>query len=160
MRIDNEPMTTNFEFMDYAAKLRLPLIGVFNKDTLPKKAKNGCYLINMQDDMDEFGNDLFGSHWVSCYIENGKACYFDSFGFIAPLQVRHFLAPFNPVPYNKKQIQNITSYVCGYYCLYFFFYMHNKQNKQFLDRFNDFLDLWSNDVKENKSLLIKYLKPL
>jgi len=161
MKIDQkEVMTTNYEFAEYAHRLALPLVGVFNKDTLPQIPQDGCYLVNLQDDNDENGNPQFGTHWVCFYIEKKHACYFDSFGFIPPLQIRHFLKRYMPIAYSTKQVQNPRSHACGYYCLYFFWYMTRNKKVPLTKRFDMFMDLWSDDVSENQDRLKKYLLPL
>ena len=82
-------MLSNFDLEDMAEKDRLDLIGVFNKDMLPKERVMGSYIINLQDYED--GN---GTHWVAFKIfDNKKCCYFDSFGFPMPKEINAFLMP-------------------------------------------------------------------
>lgn len=156
-------MLTNFNLMDMCRDHNIKLIGVFSKDILPPKKdlQEGGYVINLQDDEDEFGNSLNGTHWTSCYIEKNKACYFDSFGFVPPLQVEDFLSSFKPLPYNVKTIQSIRSGVCGWYCFYFLYYMsHSDKRLPLLTRFVKFLSLWSNDPTKNREILEEKLKPI
>lgn len=160
MKIDNEPMTTNVEFEQYCRRLGIPLTGIYNKDILPSVSKQGYYLINLQDDLDEHGNDLDGTHWTCFIIEGKKACYLDSFGFPPPVQVKHFLKPFVPYPYNIKQIQNPRSHVCGYFCLYFFWFMMHHPKLPMYQRFDRFIDLWDDDDTKNLTLLKKYIHSL
>ena len=47
--------------------------GVYSRDNLPK-IKDGAYVINL----DEYSD--IGTHWVTLYINNNDATYFDSFG--------------------------------------------------------------------------------
>jgi hypothetical protein len=60
--------------------------GIYSKDLLPKDLKRSkFYIVNMQDH-DE-GN---GTHWVVFYYNNPlTSIYFDSFGFVAPIQVEN-----------------------------------------------------------------------
>lgn len=152
-------MMTNFDLENEAHKFKLPLIGVFTKDKLPRIPHDGFYVINMQDDYDSQGNDLPGSHWTVFTIEKKKAAYFDSFGMNPPIEVQNFLKPFLPYPFNKQMIQNINSEVCGGYVLSFMVYMHYNRNTipSVSKRFQGFMSLWSKNVLENGGRLKKYL---
>ena len=94
--------------MQEARKYGLPLVGIYNKDELPKVQQQGFYIINLQDATDEFGNDLSGTHWTVIYIEGKKAVYMDTFGFRPPLQVQSFMKPYIPYLHNQQQIQNLV----------------------------------------------------
>jgi hypothetical protein len=154
-------MITNLELIDKAQELRIPLIGVYSKDRLPYKRQNGGYIINLEDDMNIDGTPNSGSHWTCFYIDGKQACYMDSFGIIAPRQVQEFLKPYAPFPYNTKQIQNIKSQVCGYYCLFFLYWFHNqKKIKSFPMRLQVFTDIFSDDDRKNEDILKKYLKTM
>ena len=50
------------------------LDGVYSRDNLPDKIKNGAYVINL----DEYSD--IGTHWIALYIVNDNVTYFDSFG--------------------------------------------------------------------------------
>ena len=167
-------MITNFDLEERAKEINIPLVGVFSKDRLPPIRRPGGYIINLQDSIDEAGNPLPGTHWTSFYIEDGPcgklgcnprrrvAVYFDSFGVIAPQSVQEFLRPFRPWMYSEKHIQNIRSEICGYYALYFIWFMHRHRFKikDINKRFQTFLRLFSNDPEKNKKLLEKYIRPL
>jgi hypothetical protein len=151
---------TNFDLEELFHKHHLPLVGIFSKDQLPykKDRKPGCYVLNLQDEYDVQGGQNAGTHWTCFYVEGRKACYMDPFGMIMPRQVQEFLADFKPYPYSTKQIQDITSQVCGWYCFFFCHFMvHQKQIKNLLERMNRFLHLWDKDPSKNRDLLIKYL---
>lgn len=156
-------MITNFDLEERAKEISAPLVGVFSKDLLHKiPRRDGGYIINLQDSADEWGNPLPGTHWTCFYIEGKHAVYFDSFGVIAPQAVQQYLKPYRPWIYSQKHIQNIRSTICGYYCLYFIWFMsrHRHRIKNLNQRFQAFLRLFSNDPEKNKSLLQKYIKPL
>jgi hypothetical protein len=147
---------TNFELIDLAHKYNINLIDVFSKDQLPYRRKPGGYIINLQDEMNAENEYNNGTHWCAFYIKGNQACYFDSFGIICPRQVQEFCKGLTLV-YNTKDIQNITSEVCGWYCLFFLFWFE-RQNKinSFADRLNIFCNLFSDDSRKNESLLKKY----
>ena len=48
--------------------------GVYSRDNLPNKIKDGAYIINL----DEYSD--IGSHWVALYVYNDDVTCFDSFG--------------------------------------------------------------------------------
>ena len=48
--------------------------GVYSRDNLPDKIKDGAYIINL----DEYSD--IGTHWVALYVSNNDVTSFDSFG--------------------------------------------------------------------------------
>ena len=64
---------TNFEIQKYYQN-EPKFNGVFSRDNLPNKIKDGAYVINL----DEYSD--IGTHWISLYVKNNDIAYFDSFG--------------------------------------------------------------------------------
>ncbi len=121
---------SNFDIDKLCKKLKIPLVGVFSKDELPAQRQAGFYIVNMQSSVDEFGNDLSGTHWVGFGIfTNGESFYFDSFGVVPPQEVENYLKPFKPVPYNNLEIQAITSTDCGWWCVGVCHFIYNQKGK-------------------------------
>ena len=150
---------TNFDLEHQARRLNLPLVAITNKDKVPPYRRQGHYIWNLQDDEDHNGNDLEGSHWVCSIIEGKQACYFDPFGFNPPMQVQHFLKPYKPYAWAKKQIQNPRSHHCGWFVLYFLYWMNkHKKIKNLASRMDMFLDMFSDDYTKNQTLLERYFK--
>ncbi len=137
--------TSNNELYVLANKMKIPLNGIFSKDQLPKKLNKGFYIVNMADH-----NRGTGSHWSLFYYDrfNGDNYYFDSFGFPPPVDVEVKLGKYS---YNKKQIQDINSEACGYYCIAFIKAMYS-------GKYDEFIKMFNNDPKHNEQILIKYLK--
>ena len=81
-------------------------IGVYSRNNLPYKIKNGAYLINL----DEYSD--IGTHWIALYVNKKIVTYFDSFG------IEH-------IPKEVKKIikKNDDSIMCGYFCIGFIDYM-------------------------------------
>jgi len=125
------------------------LNGVFMKDELPSKLKCGFYVVNLQSST--VGN---GTHWVAFYYNSKNSFYFDAFGFPAPVEIEQKLKKYK---YNEKQIQNLKSTACGYYCIAFILFLYGKQNKELETRFVLFIDAFSTDTKINDKLLYDYL---
>lgn len=170
-------MISNFDIERICKKLDLPLVGVFSKDTLPTERKIGSYYINLQNH-----NEGEGTHWVLAKIycdderkeqetiavdKKGKrvyrcgAIYFDPFGVDMPKEVERFLEPFKPIPFNTRHIQNIRSEVCGWYCIACDYALEQKQNGEtYLDDFEKFIALWSDEPTRNLKILKAFFKPL
>ena len=64
---------TNFETQKYYEN-EPRFNGVFTRDNLPKKIKDGAYVINL----DEYGD--VGTHWIALFWKKNEIVYFDSFG--------------------------------------------------------------------------------
>ena len=149
-------MLTNFDLEDYCEKNGLNLIGVYSKDELPSERIAGSYIINMQD-----SDKGQGTHWVSIIIfSNGKAIYFDSFGFPAPREINSFLMPFKPIASNNRTIQYLKSTMCGYFCLALIEYFNDVEPEtvDVYELYDDFLNSFSTDTKLNDKIVKEILK--
>jgi hypothetical protein len=151
---------SNIQLEEMCREHSIPLIGVFMKDELPKYRQEGAYIINLEDSMDSNGNDNSGTHWTGLWIKKRKAVYFDPFGFIYPLEVRELCKDILPILYSTKEIQNITSTICGYYVFYFLFYMNRHVHKPVKQVFSNFLTEFMDNPRENKAILVKKIRPL
>ena len=63
---------TNFEMQQYHQN-EPRFNGVFSKNNLPKKIKDGAYVINL----DEYED--VGTHWIALICNRNEIVYFDSF---------------------------------------------------------------------------------
>ena len=54
---------TNFEIQAYYQS-ELRFIGVYSRDKLPNKIKDGVYVINLDEYYD------IGTHWIALYVNN------------------------------------------------------------------------------------------
>jgi len=140
---------SNIDISNYANLLNLPLIGVFCKDELPPRAKNGFYVINMSN------HDEDGSHWTSFGVHQGRCWYFDSFASPPPTPVEKFLAPFKPIIYNTKQIQKLLGEYCGWTTLLAGQFMFHPLHKNLTleKRMEEFLSLFSEDQNRNEKIM-------
>ena len=121
--------------------------GVYMKDQLPAKLKTGFYVINLQSSF--VGN---GTHWTTFYYSPKHSYYFDAFGMIPPEHIHYMIHPYT---YNDKQIQNIKSTACGYYCVSFILFMIGRKNKRI--GFDIFVNEFSTNTKSNDKILYNYL---
>ena len=78
---------------------------------MPKK-HSPC-IINL----DDLGNQ--GTHWICCFPQDEFLNYFDSFGMPYPEEYAKRAKKDNlQIIYNTTQYQELTSVLCGYYCLF------------------------------------------
>ena len=117
-------LLTNTDLEEYAKKLKIPLHAVLPKNMFsPLTPKQGGYIINLQDTTD--GN---GTHWTAMYIFEKHVLYFDPFGFPVPTPIIKFLSKYSKsitkILRSTDQIQEETSIRCGWFCLYFLFFMN------------------------------------
>jgi hypothetical protein len=163
-------MLSNFDIEKLCEKLDLPIIGVYQKDVLKDAPLTiGSYYINQQSSTE--GN---GSHWilVKIYcdeeregdvdgIKTAKALYFDPFGLNMSKEVADFLVNFKPIPYNNKQIQNVMSDSCGWYCISCDYALeHKKHGDTYLEDYEKYLAHFNENPKKNLTLLKQFFKPL
>jgi len=121
--------------------------GVFMKDQLPERLERGSYIINLQSSGD--GN---GTHWVALYHTPNFSYYYDSYGFVPPLEVQEKIIPYM---YNDMEIQDLDSTACGYYCVAFVLFLHQKMN---IERaFMGFINLFGKDTERNERILHQIL---
>ena len=146
---------SNYDIIDLCEYYNIPLVGVFSKNELPKKLKNGCYTINLAD------SDKPGSHWCGFTFYNGQVCYFDSFGFPPPNEIdKHMkkrVKVENQSIYSLDQIQEIDEVICGWFCVCFLYAMTfnlGPPRKRFQTYINHFVDV---DFDKNKSILKKMI---
>jgi hypothetical protein len=141
---------TNFELIDLIKDYKLDnhFGGVYSKDQLPELIKDKFYIVNLQDH-DEGG----GTHWT-CFYYNypSTSIYFDSYGFIAPRDVQKRISPY---VFNEKDIQDFNSSACGWYCIAFIKFLHDKTDKE--EMFKTFLKLFKLETIKNDKILQEML---
>jgi hypothetical protein len=141
---------SNFDIIKIIENMKLTHVfgGVYSKDQLPTLQRNKFYIINLESS--DAGR---GSHWtVFFYNKPLTSIYYDSFGFIAPLEVQEKIIEYI---YNENAIQNYKSSACGYYCIAFIKFLHNKTNKE--EAFKTFLKLFNLQTFKNDKILYDLL---
>ena len=162
-------MLNNFQIIELAEKMNIPLESVFFKDEIDvSDLKVGkSYVINLEDEFeDDDKTRNGGSHWVCFHIgkHNGEICimYFDSYGISPPENLKKIIkAKYNKkINYLTKNVQSLMSDACGWFCLAYLHFINAFYNRTgdlfsdsaiFLDLFED-LDL-SVDWQKNETLL-------
>jgi len=123
---------------------------ILSKDQLPKELTVGNYIMNMQDTTD--GN---GTHWVSFNYSPSGSIYFDAFGAPPPEKLSFQLGNYIS---NHKQIQDIDSSSCGYYCIGFLLSIDKSYDyKSRQDRFLKYIDMFSDNTKINDTVLYEFI---
>ena len=138
---------SNFELMDIIKDMKLDYHfgGIHSKDLLPKELiREKFYIVNLQDH-----DEGSGTHWTVFYYNKPlTSIYFDSYGFIAPLDVENSIKPYI---YNDAEIQDFDASSCGYFCIAFIKFLHNKDNKQ--EAYKTFLKLFKLQTIKNDKIL-------
>ena len=135
---------TKFEIQAYY-QTEPRFIGVYSRDNLPKKMKDGTYVINLDEYYD------IGTHGIALYVNNKTVTYFDSFGIEhIPKEVKKFIGNRNIIS-NIHRIQNYDSVMCGYFCIGFIDYMFKGKS------LTDYTNLFSpNNFKKNDDIILNY----
>ena len=135
---------TNFEIRTYYQN-EPRFIGVYSRDNLPDKIRDGTYVVNL----DEYSD--IGTHWIALYVNNKTVTYFDSFGIEhISKEVKIFINNKNIIA-NIFRIQAYDSIMCGYFCIGFIDYMFIGQS------LTDYTNLFSpNNFKINDDIIFNY----
>ena len=118
--------------------------GVYSRDNLPNKIRNGTYVINL----DEYSD--IGTHWVALWVNN-NVTYFGSFGVEhIRKEIIKFIENKN-IKTNIFRIQAYHSIMCGYFCIAFIDFMFKGKS------LTNYTNLFSpNDFKKNDDTILKY----
>ena len=96
--------------------------GVYSRDNLPDKRKDGAYVINL----DEYSD--IGTHWIALYVNTKTGTYFDSCGVAhIPKEIKIFINNKN-IMTNIFRIQVCDSVMCRYFCIGFIDFMFKGNN--------------------------------
>ena len=91
--------------------------GVYSRDNLPDKMKDGVYVINLDEDSDT------GAHGIALYVNIKTVTYFDRFGVEhVPKEVKKIINNKNIIT-NIFRIQAYDSVMCRYFCIGFIDFM-------------------------------------
>ena len=133
---------TNFEIQKYC-KNEPKFNSGYSRNNLPK-IKDGTYIINFR----EFKS--IGTHWITLYVKNENARYFDSFGVEnIPKEIRKSIINENIVR-NSYRIQAYDSIIGRYFCIGFIDCMLT--SKSLLEYTNL---LSPNDYEKNDKIILK-----
>ena len=142
---------TNFEIIKYYEN-ESRFNGVYSRDNLPNKIKDGAYVINL----DEYSD--IGTHWIALYLKINDVTYFDSFGVEhIPKEIKASInRPSSSALQNrniKTKIFRIQAYdlMCGYLCIGFISFMFKGKSLA------EYTNLFSpNDFTKNDNFILNY----
>ena len=137
---------TNFEIQKYY-KNEPRFNGVFSRNNLPKKIKDGAYVINL----DEYAD--VGTHWIALFCNRNEIVYFDSFGIEHVSEENKELIGNKIIKANIFRVQANDSVMCNYFWIGFIDFM--LAGKKLTDYTNV---LSPNDFKKNDDAVLSYFK--
>ena len=104
-------------------------LGVFPSDLLPHSVRQSCTVIINADPNTKKGSHLLAIHFRPKY---SSSYYFDTYGTVLLVSDNQAFIRRNctVADYNKRQLQGLTSNVCGKYCYLFALYMEQGYTPQ------------------------------
>ena len=147
-------MLTNYDLEDLCEEYNVPLNGVYMKDQLPNKPKNGNYIINLQSSID--GN---GTHFNTLSIQDRNCFFYDSYGAPPSVEIREFVKrrPNTRLGFNNWVIQDLKSENCGYFCVSLLIYLNPLK---MYESANTYINQFVDNTKQNDELLKRSFKVL
>ena len=120
---------------------------VFSRNNLPRKIKDGAYVINL----DEYAD--VGTHWIALFCNRSESVYFDSFVVEhIPVVIKEFIRNKN-IKANIFRVQANDSVMCGYFCIGFINFMLVSK------KLTDYTNLFSpHDFKKSNDIILSYFK--
>ena len=121
--------------------------GVFSRNALPEKIKDGAYVINLDEYTD------IGAHWIALFCNRNEIVYFDSFGVQhVPEEIKNFVGNKNIIT-NIFRVQANDSVMCRYFCIGFIdFMLASKKLTYFTNMFSPHV------FKKNDDINLSYFK--
>ena len=121
--------------------------GVFSRDNLPKKIKDGAYVINL----DEYAD--VGTHWIALFCKKNETVYIDSF-VVEHIteEIKKFIGNKN-IKANIFRVQANNSVMCGSFCIRFIdFMLSDKKLTDYTNMFSPY------DFDNNDCIILSYFK--
>ena len=137
---------TNFEIQKYYQN-EPRFNGVFSRNNLPGKIKDGGYIINLEEYVD------LGTHLVTLFCNRNKIVYFGSFGVEhIPEEIKEFIGNKN-IKVNIFLVQANDSVMSGYFCIGFIDFMLAGE------KLTDYTNLFSpHYFRKSDDIILPYFK--
>ena len=121
--------------------------GVYSRNNLSKKIKDGAYVINF----DEYAD--VGTHWIALFCQRSEIIYFDSFGVeYVPEEILKFIG-IKSIKANIFRVQASNSIMYRYFCIGFIdFMLAGKKMTDFTSLFSPY------DFKKSDNVILSYFK--
>jgi hypothetical protein len=160
-------MLTDIQITDLAQRMNIPYAGCFFKDELPHIEPNKVYIINLQDGVDDDGNQNSGTHWTMLYVrktpkDNIQPIFFDPYGAPPSEAIKSAVKKDykHHLPHTTKDIQSLMNNACGFFCLaiaHFITAYRGRTNDLYTD-VDNFIDMFDDlnhsiDWKKNEFTL-------
>ena len=135
---------TNFAILKYYQN-EPRFNGVYSRDNLQEKIKDGAYIINLDEQSD------IVTYWTALYSLNNGVTYFDSFGVEHnSKEIKKFIGN-KIIKTSIFRIKVYDSIMCGYFCIGFIDFMLAGKT------ITDFTNLFSpNNFKRNDDIILNY----
>lgn len=151
-------LLSNHDLVYFCKKLKINIKAVTFKDLFKYvKPEEGCYIINLDDST----TMKYGTHWTCLIIINSYALYYDSFGLPIPKPIKSFIRRnrSKQIYYSVDQIQALPSVACGYYVLYFLYFMtvKHKKCKEYRYLLNKHNSIYSLSLKKYNDVILQKL---
>ncbi len=138
---------SNFDIEEIAPLFKITLLAVIDHRALSSyPLVDGSYILNLNN-----------KHWTALFVKNKQGFYFDSYGVIYPTSVKKFCPN---ILYSDDSIQSLNSVLCGYFSLYFLYWMTNKYDTSLTKTFNVFRSMFRDDETYNNKILQLLIKKL
>ena len=136
--------STNFKIQEYYQN-EPKFNGVYSRDNLPDKVKDGAYVINL----DEYSDT--GTHWVALYALNNNVTYFGNFNVEhISKEIKKFINKSTTIT-NIFRMQAHDSVMSGSFCIGFINFIHEGKS------ITGFTNLFSpNNFKKNDDIILNY----
>ena len=143
---------SNIDIEDLCKRYNIKFDGLYNRDNIPNNLSKGYYVLNMDKESGD------GTHWVSWFENNDDKIniYFDSFGFVPPELLDGLLKTYI---YNSKEIQDIDSSSCGWFCVAFMFCLQNYPDNE-VKNFERFVNMFGDNTEVNEKTLELFFESL
>ena len=121
--------------------------GIYSRNQLLNKIKDGAYVINLNEYKDT------GTHWIAWFCNRSEIVYFNSFHVEhVPEEITEFIGNKN-IKANIFRIKANNSIMCGYFCIGFIDFMLAGKN------LTDYTSLLSPyDFEKNDDIILSYFK--
>ena len=121
--------------------------GVYSRNNLPKKIKDGAYVTNL----DEYAD--VGTHWIALFCNGNEVVSFDSFGTEhVPKEIKEFIRNKN-IKGNIFGVQANNSVMFEYFCIGFIdFILAGKKLTDFTNTFSPY------EFGKNDDIILSYFK--
>ena len=129
---------TNFEIQKYYQN-EPRFNGVFSRNNLPEKIKDGAYVINLNEYAD------VGTHWIALFCYRNEIVYFNNFD--VSKEIKKIVGNKN-IKANIFWLQANNSVMCSYCCIGFIDFMLVGK------KLTDFMNMFSpHDFEKNDDII-------